>query len=1299
MLLNRPLKQLQVGLNKTIRVEDNPAGIEKDTRLIETSQTHRWEATGLEIHARLQVLDSSRAVVFKTIWNAYDHGSSKKSTVQILTVEFHQGIFKILDHTHLLRKNTPFIFSEECIQAFQILKKKLTEAPILIAPDWDQPFELMCDASDYAIGAVLGQRIEKHFRPIHYASKTMTEAESNYTTTEKEMLAVVYAFEKFRSYLIMNKSIVYTDHSALKYLFNKKDAKARLLRWVLLLQEFDFKVIDTKGAENYAADHLSRLENPYENVLDPKEINENFPLETLNMVTSRGNPSTPWFADYANYHAGNFIVKGMSTQQKNKFFKDVKHYFWDDPFLFKTQVIRRCVSGQEAVDILTTCHGGPTRGHYGANCTAKKVFDSGFYWPTIYKDAHELVKICYLLPRICGKVAKYQRSELLKTTQQLVDELVDKGVPADEPREPELGKFQPLPEVHGKGKEKVSEEQAAQVLLNLQTPKKKNPAEQFIFQRRTPATAEPSGLVETSSLYAELGLTVSETDSDEEVSPKTNAEAQEEGQGGTNPGDAGVSQTPSSHVVHAGPNLDHMDLGIAEASSQPNTEQMDEEFTATAYPKVQENLKLPTEGDVRLEDPASSAATLSSLQNLDKEISFTNQFLAEKSQEDEPEKTNTKVEVQSLVTFPYIRTPPITTTTTLPPPSPQPQQGISNDYPFNRIGELERCIADQVDANQALEERLDKQGNMIHQLETQDLSRMIREQTVEYIDKQEIDQKIKETVKEAVTASVQYAMRAPLHARFKDLPTSDMKEILLQTQALGDDDMGHEEFTGMAYNEALQKSILRDEREQFDADKAEERKKMKSKQDSPKTPHGSPPPPPSRASGASESDFEAQDMVSDDEDIGSRHIPRVNLNQDWFKPLSEDERPATPEPAWSIPSSSLPVPIHNWASALASSYVPPPENSLLSQTGDIGVFIDWFCKKQGITELTPEHLEGPAYEVVKAFHPDVIHLQFQMEECHKLLTNQVDDRLLSKGDRLALSITKMKAAYYPDVGLEQMVPDQMWIEEECMYDISATYGISHWWFKRQKFYIDRHSAETNRRAIVRTHMRILSVVRIEVFSIYGYDYMKKIVLRRADNQEYTIAENDFKDLYPSDFEDLYLLNLQGHLNHLPPRDKKILSTAVNLWIRNLVIRQRVEDFQLGIESYQTQLNLTKPRWEATGLEFMHDYKILDSPRAILFRDKYGMQMLMRFNEIHKFSDGTLQQIDEALDYRVKEFKVNKNNPALNTRFWTTNDVIKCKQFMFAIQKRLKLRRIFRNLESFVGGRIREGDYRLLWRTE
>ncbi|GJV65841.1 reverse transcriptase domain-containing protein [Tanacetum coccineum] len=253
--------------------------------------------------------------------------------------------------THLLEKETPFVFSKDCIDAFQTLKKKLTEAPILVVPDWNLPFELMCDASDFAIGAVLGQRKMKHFQPIHYASKTMTEAQIHYTTTEKEMLAVVYAFEKFRPYLVLSKSIVYTDHSALKYLMNKQDAKPRLLRWVLLLQEFDITIRDKKGSENLAADHLSRLENPHKDVLENKDINEHFPLETLGVISSE---STTWFADYANYHAGNFIIKGMSTQQKRKFFKDVKHYFWDDPNLFRTcadQIIRRCVHSKRFKEI------------------------------------------------------------------------------------------------------------------------------------------------------------------------------------------------------------------------------------------------------------------------------------------------------------------------------------------------------------------------------------------------------------------------------------------------------------------------------------------------------------------------------------------------------------------------------------------------------------------------------------------------------------------------------------------------------------------------------------------------------------------------------------------------------------------------------------------------------------------------------------------------------------------------------------------------------------------------------------
>ncbi|GJV92647.1 reverse transcriptase domain-containing protein [Tanacetum coccineum] len=230
----------------------------------------------------------------------------------------------------------------------------------------------------------------------------------NYTTMEKELLAVVYAFEKFQPYLVLLKTIVYTDHSALKYLLAKQDAKPRV--------------------KNLAADHLSRLENPHQGDLEKKEINETFPLKTLGMISFRGDSSTPWFADIANYHAGNFIVKGMSSQQKKKFFKDVKHYFWDDPYLFRIcadQMIRRCVHGQEAVDILTACHNGPTGGHHGANYTAKKVFDSGFYWPTIYRDAHDLVTRCDACQRQ-GKIS--QKDEMPQNAIQVCEIFNVRGI-------------------------------------------------------------------------------------------------------------------------------------------------------------------------------------------------------------------------------------------------------------------------------------------------------------------------------------------------------------------------------------------------------------------------------------------------------------------------------------------------------------------------------------------------------------------------------------------------------------------------------------------------------------------------------------------------------------------------------------------------------------------------------------------------------------------------------------------------------------------------------------------------------
>ncbi|GKA66005.1 reverse transcriptase domain-containing protein [Tanacetum coccineum] len=257
--------------------------------------------------------------------------------------------------THLLEKDTPFFFSFACQSSFEILKKKLTEAPILVSLDWDFLFELMCDASDYVVGAVLGQRKDKYFRPIHYASKTLSDAQINYTVTEKELLAMVYAFEKFWSYLVLSKTIVN------------------------LLLKFVIK----KGAKNLTADHLRRLENPYQGDRLGIEINDNFPHESLNMISLNPDNEPPWFADIANY-----------------------------------LIIRRCVDGQEAMDILQACHNGPTGGHHGPNYTAKKVFDSGFFWPTIYRDAQDFVTHCDSCHRQ-GKIS--QREEMPQNPIQICE--------------------------------------------------------------------------------------------------------------------------------------------------------------------------------------------------------------------------------------------------------------------------------------------------------------------------------------------------------------------------------------------------------------------------------------------------------------------------------------------------------------------------------------------------------------------------------------------------------------------------------------------------------------------------------------------------------------------------------------------------------------------------------------------------------------------------------------------------------------------------------------------------------------
>nr|GEW17077.1 retrovirus-related Pol polyprotein from transposon TNT 1-94 [Tanacetum cinerariifolium] len=466
------------------------------------------------------------------------------------------------------------------------------------------------------------------------------------------------------------------------------------------------------------------------------------------------------------------------------------------------------------------------------------------------------------------------------------------------------------------------------------------------------------------------------------------------------------------------------------------------------------------------------------------------------------------------------------TTSTLPPPPPQPQQSTGNQTLLQRIGELKKHMSKLLQYNLALEERLDKHGSQVYNLENLN-----------------IPHQVSKAVDEIVTDAVNWAMHAPLRARFSDLPAVDMKEILQQRMFEDKSYEAHEDHKN--FFDALEKSLERDYSNQLLSDMEAASQKKRNRCDLPRTPSGSPP--------RSAQQQGSKALTS------SKSMPTTLHSMAWT--ISDTRYKST---GVSAGQESSPT------DSMMTSFLMNKYNWCMT------TFMNWYCRKVNKTVLTQADFEGHAYEVVKYFYPNVVHLQFQMEECHKLLSDQIDwinpgggqvkidvSRPLplggplghvsiqtqfffnkdleylwygNKGSSLALSISKMKVARYPDFGLELLVPE--------------------------------HDSPSRRKE-VKTHMRILSVVRIKAYSRYGYDYLSEIVLRRADFQEHTIAEKDFKNLYISEFEDLNLLLLQGHLDHLPGSAKCMLSTAVKLWTQNLVIRQRLEDFQLGIESYQT----------------------------------------------------------------------------------------------------------------------------------
>jgi hypothetical protein len=291
----------------------------------------------------------------------------------------------------LLAKDIPFQFDEACHEAFQKPWSLLSSTPIMKPPNWSLPFEIRCDASDFPVGAVLGQRVGKLPYVIYYASKTLMDAQVNYTTTEKELLAVVFALDKFRSYLLGSKVIIYFDHAALRHLLAKKETKPRLIRWILLLQEFDIEIRDEKGTKNVITNHLSRIQ--FETA-QPLPVHDSFPDEQLFEITPR-EPS--WYADIINYLATGQIPPHWSKQDKDDFFKQVRFYFWEDLELFKycaDQIIRRYVPESEFHSILTFCHSLACGGHFSAKKIAAKVLQCGFTWPTLFKDAYDFCQAC-----------------------------------------------------------------------------------------------------------------------------------------------------------------------------------------------------------------------------------------------------------------------------------------------------------------------------------------------------------------------------------------------------------------------------------------------------------------------------------------------------------------------------------------------------------------------------------------------------------------------------------------------------------------------------------------------------------------------------------------------------------------------------------------------------------------------------------------------------------------------------------------------------------------------------------------
>nr|GEU54478.1 integrase, catalytic region, zinc finger, CCHC-type, peptidase aspartic, catalytic [Tanacetum cinerariifolium] len=412
----------------------------------------------------------------------------------------------------------------------------------------------------------------------------------------------------------------------------------------------------------------------------------------------------------------------------------------------------------------------------------------------------------------------------------------------------------------------------------------------------------------------------------------------------------------------------------------------------------------------------------------------------------------------------------------------------------------------------------------------------------------------------------------------------------------------------------------------------------------------------------------------------------------WKSPhiQSLKQKPPTPDRDWNKTLSATHGSIHPWISELAKQ-----SDSRSSFNDTLVDFSNFLINRFKVDTLTLKLLAGPTYELLKGSCKSLVELEYHLEEVYKATIDQLDWVNLegASSRKYTTSITKTKAADYEHIKwIEDLMPRTMWIQELIGYDKHALWGVSHWGRKRQQFYgfaVNRESAHD-----VYSKRRIIAVTELKIIEWHNYKHLDWITVRRDDDKLYKFKEGDFKRLRIQDIEDMLLLLVQGKLTNLTVEERFAFNVSLRMFTRSIVIQRRVEDLQLGVERYQKKLNLTKPDTYRFDLKRKEAYIAYSNPRGFIYQNKDKQNRLTRIDELHKFSDGTLTDVCTALDDRLKGIQMQY----LPQSIWRKSDKHRAAAMIQAIDKRLKTRRIMRSLERFVGGRLYEGDFRMLQRT-